>query len=151
MPVNQVVCCLLWKNVSSDLVPFCNFFFVRLFVFDVGYLSCLYIFSINLLAVVSLANIFSHLLCCLSFIDGFLCCTKLLSSVRSHLFSFAFVSFALEDMYPIMLLQFTAKSVLPIFSSGVLWFFGLMFRSLSHLSLVLYIIIRNVLFIFFYM
>ena len=35
------------------------------FFFDVGYLSCLCIFSINLLAVVSFANIFSHLLCCL--------------------------------------------------------------------------------------
>ena len=35
-----------------------------------------------------------------------------------------------------MLLQFTSKSVLPMFSSGVLWIFCLIFKSLSHVEFI---------------
>ena len=43
---------------------------------------------------------------------------KLLSSVRSHLFSFTFVSFALEDMYPTNVATVYVKEC-SMFSSGV--------------------------------
>ena len=41
--------------------------------------------DINSLLVTSFANIFSHLLSS-HFVDGFLCCQKLLSLIKSHLF-----------------------------------------------------------------
>ena len=41
---------------------------------------------------------------------------KLLSLTRPHLFIFAFVSFALGDRSPKMMLWFMSKSVLPVFS-----------------------------------
>ena len=59
-------------------------------------MSCLYIFEINSLSVASFSIIFSHSEGCLftllmvSFIVQ-----KLLSSIRSHLFIFAFVSITL--------------------------------------------------------
>ena len=52
----------------------------------------------NFLSVMSLAIIFSHSVGCplvLSLVSFAL--QKLLSSIRSHLFIFAFISFALED------------------------------------------------------
>ena len=42
---------------------------------------------------------------------------KLLSLIRSHLFAFAFVSFALGDISEKIFLWFMSKSVLPMFSS----------------------------------
>ena len=61
-------------------------------------MSCLYILVINLLSVTSFANILSHsvgylfVLLMVSF-----AVQKLVSLIRSHLFSFAFASFALGD------------------------------------------------------
>ena len=43
---------------------------------------------------------------------------KLLSLIRSHLFSFAFISFVLGDRSKKTLLQFMSKNVLPMFSFG---------------------------------
>ena len=42
---------------------------------------------------------------------------KLLSLIRSLLFIFGFISFALGDRSPKILLRFMSKSVLPMFSS----------------------------------
>ena len=39
-------------------------------------MSCLYILDIDPLLVVPVANIFSHSVSCLCFVDGFLCCAK---------------------------------------------------------------------------
>uniref|UniRef100_A0A8C0D616 Uncharacterized protein n=1 Tax=Balaenoptera musculus TaxID=9771 RepID=A0A8C0D616_BALMU len=57
-------------------------------------------------------NIFSHSVGChfiFFFVDGFLCYQKLLSLIRSHLFIFALISFALGQGSPKILLRFTSK------------------------------------------
>ena len=58
-------------------------------------LSYLHILDNNHLFI-SFANIFSHSVD-YHFVDGFLCCEKLLSLIRSHLFIFVLVFFALGD------------------------------------------------------
>ena len=66
-------------------------FLIGSFIFLVlNCMSCLYVLEINPLSVVSLAIIFSrlfHLVYIISFLVQ-----KLLSLIRSHLFSFAFIS-----------------------------------------------------------
>ena len=70
--------------------------FVSLIFLELGCRSCLYIFEINSLSVASFAIIFSHS-------EGYLftllivsfAVQKLLRLVRSHLFSFAFISITL--------------------------------------------------------
>ena len=59
-------------------------------------MSYLYILDINSLLVITFANIFSHLVGCLSILSMVsFAAWKLLSLIRSHLFIFAFISFAL--------------------------------------------------------
>ena len=73
-------------------------FLMGLFVFLIlSCMSCLYILEINPLSVASFANIFSYSVGCLHFVYGFLCCAKAFKLIRSHLFIFAFISFALGD------------------------------------------------------
>ena len=61
-----------------------------------SYMSCLYILEINSLSVVSFAIIFSHSEGCLfTFLIVFFAVQKLLSLVRSHLFTFVFISITL--------------------------------------------------------
>ena len=59
-------------------------------------MSCLYIFEINSLLVASFAIIFSHYEACLFIllIVSFIV-QKILSLIRSHLFTFAFISITL--------------------------------------------------------
>ena len=73
------------------------YFLIRLFVFLVlSYMSCLYILEINLLSVVSFVIVFSHS-------EGYLftllivsfAVQKLLNLIRSHLFTFVFISVTL--------------------------------------------------------
>ena len=75
-------------------------FLIRLFVFLV--LSCmsyLYILEINPLSVVSFAIIFSHSEGCLfTLLIVFFAVQKLLSLIRSHLFTFAFISVTPEGV-----------------------------------------------------
>ena len=59
---------------------------------------------------------------------------KILSLIRSHLFIFAFVSFALGDRSKQILLQIV--SVLPTFSSRSFMSFSLTFRSLIHFEFI---------------
>ena len=81
-------------------------------------MSCLYIFEINTLLVVSFAITFSHSEGCLSTLPivSFIV-QELLSLIRSHLFIFAFISYILGDRPKKILLGFMSKSVLLIFSS----------------------------------
>ena len=53
---------------------------------------------------------------------AFFAVQKLLSLIRSHLFIFAFVSFALGDRFLKILVQFMSKCVLPMLLPGVLRF-----------------------------
>ena len=86
--------CLLWKNVYSGLLPIFNQVVCFLIL---NCRRCLYILDIKLLLVI-FANIFSHSVGCLFVLlkvsfSG----QKLLSLIRSHLFIFAFIYFALSD------------------------------------------------------
>jgi len=86
--------------VSSFLV-FC------LFVLMLSHISCLHILDINPLLFTSFANIFSHFIGCLFVLSMVsFSVRKLLSLIRSHLFIFAFISFALGDRSKKILLQF---------------------------------------------
>ena len=68
-------------------------------LFKLSCMNCLYVLDINPLSVTSLANIFSHSVgwdffwfALVSF-----AVQKLLNLIRSHLFAFVFISFALGD------------------------------------------------------
>ena len=91
--------------------------------------------DINPLSVISFAVIFSHSTGCVFILSmvSFVV-QKVLNLIRSHLFIFAFVSFALGDgsKKKNKLLLFMSKSVLPMFSSRSLIVSGLTFRSLIH-------------------
>ena len=83
----------LEKCLFSSLVHFLIGSFIFL---ELSYRSCLYIFEINYLSVVSFAIIFSHSEGCLFtlLIVSFVV-PKFLSLIRSHLFIFAFISISL--------------------------------------------------------
>ena len=72
-------------------------FWIGLFVLLVlSYMSCLYILEINPLSIVSLAIIFSHSEGCLfTFLIVSFAVQKLLSLIRSQLFTLAFISITL--------------------------------------------------------
>ena len=96
-------------------------------------MSCLYILEINPLLVASFANIFSHSVSCLFilFMVSFVV-QKLVSVIRSHLFIFAFISFALGDSPKKTMIRFMSENVLPVFSSRRFIVSCLVFESLSH-------------------
>ena len=72
-------------------------FLIGLFIFLVlSCMSCLYILEINPLSVVSFAIIFSHSEGCLfTLLIVSVAVQKLLSLIRSHLFTFVFISVTL--------------------------------------------------------
>ena len=83
----------LEKCLFSSLA---HFFIESLIFLKLSYRSYLYIFEINSLSVASFAIIFSHCEGCLFalLIVSFVV-QKLLSLIRSHLFTFAFISIIL--------------------------------------------------------
>ena len=135
---------------KMSIQVFCTFF-NQLFVFlMLSCMSCLYILDINLLLVIF--QIFFHSVGCLFILlMASFAMQKLLSLVRSHLFIFAFISFALGDRSKKILLQFMSKSVLPVFSSRGFMVSVLTFRSLIHFEFLIYMVLENVLISFFYM
>ena len=96
-------------------------------------ISCLYILEIKPLLVASFANIFSHSVSCLFilFMVSFVV-QKLISVIRSYLFIFAFISFALGDSPKKTVIRFMSENVLPMFSSRRFIVSCLIFESLSH-------------------
>ena len=79
-------------------------------------MSCLYILEINPLSVVSFAIIFSHSEGCLfTLLLVSLAVQKLLSLIRSHLFTFAFISvrkWVIEDLALIYIIECSACAFL---------------------------------------
>ena len=105
-------------------------FLIGLFCFLVlSCMSCLYILEINPFLVALFANIFSQSVSCLFvlFIVSF-ALQKLICLIKSHLFIFAFISFALQNSPKKILLWFMFKNVLPMFSRSLMLSF-LIFKS----------------------
>ena len=72
---------------------FAHYLIVLLVFLALSCMSCLYILDINSLSVVSFVNIFSHSEGCLfTLLIVSFALQKLLSLIRSHLFTFVFIS-----------------------------------------------------------
>ena len=129
--------CLLAICMSSLEKYYLSHFLIGLFVFRA--LSCvsyLYILEINPLSVVSFAIIFSHSKGCIfTLLIVSFAVQKLLSLIRSYLFTFVFISVILGGGSQRILLWFISLGVLPMFSSKSFIVSGLTFRSLIHFEL----------------
>ena len=83
-------------------------------------MSCLCVLDINLLLIMQFANIFYWSIGCLFILLMVsFSMESLLRLIRYHLLVFAFVSFALGDIFKKILLWFMSKSVLPMILSRV--------------------------------
>ena len=85
------------SSLEKCLSKFFSHFLIGLFVFlALSCMSCLYILEINPLSVVSFVIIFSHSEGCLfTLLIVLFAVQMLLSSIRSHLFTFVFISVTL--------------------------------------------------------
>ena len=100
-------------------------------------MNCLYILEINPLSAVSFAITFSHFEGCLfTLLIVSFAVQKLLSLIRSLLFTFVFISITLGGESEKNLLRFMSSSVGPMFSSKSSIVSDLTFRSLIHFEFI---------------
>ena len=105
-------------------------------------MNCSYILDSNPLLVISLVTIFPHAVGCLFILASFLCSAKPLRLDPLCLFLFLFpLSYEMDQN---ILLWFMSKSILPMLFPNNFMLFSLTFRPLSILSLLLYIVRKNV-------
>ena len=112
-------------------------FLIGLFVFLVlSCMICLYILEINPLFIVSSAIVLSHSESCLfTLLIVSFAVQKLLSLIRSHLFTFVFISVTLGGGYRGSCFDLSS-SIVAMFSSKSFIVSGLTFRSLIHFEFI---------------
>ena len=80
---------------------------------------------------------------CLFVFYDFLCCAKLLSLIKSHFLIFIFISITLRGGSKKILLKFTSKSILPLFSCNSFVASGLICGSLLHFEFIFVYSVRE--------
>ena len=137
---------------KMSIQVFYPFFNRVVWFFDVELYELFKYLDINSLLVISFANVFSRSVGCLfTLLMISFAVQKLLSLVRSHLFIFAFISFALGDRSKKCCYDLCQKAFCLCLLLGVLWFPALHLGLYSILSLFLNMVLENVLISFFYM
>ena len=122
--------CLLWRNVCLSLFP--TFWLHCLFFWHwVVWAACIFwklilcqLFHFLLFSFILRVVFFTLLIVSIAVL-------KLFSLIRSHLFTFAFISINLGGRSQRILLWFMSLSVLPMFSSKSFIVSGLTFRSFN--------------------
>ena len=135
MSIFSYVCwwsvCLLWKNVYSHTLPIFSqvvcFIYVELCKFFVHFAFEPLIRYIIYKYILSFSRWHFY------FVDDFLqWASNFFSLIWSHLFIFAFVSFAWEDISKTILLRLMSNNLLPKFSSRTFMVSDLIFKSLMY-------------------